>query len=237
MPDPITAITSALSIGSNLIKGNASEDAAQAQSDAAAQAQAENNRRYEEIVKLLDPYRQSGTQANTALGNIYGLNGDKAQQQYISNLQNSSIFKGLLQQGENSILQNASATGGLRGGNTQQALAKFSPQLLYGLLQDQAKGIGNLYQGGLSSVGTLATANQNLANNNSQLIQDQGAYRAGGILANGQSTANLLGSVGSALGSFGGGGGGGGFGFGSGGLGSIGSSFGGGFGDLSMGIF
>jgi hypothetical protein len=143
------------------------------------------------------------------------LQGPQAQQQAISALQASPQFQALQQQGENAILQNASATGGLRGGNVQAALAQFRPQILSSLIDQQYSRLG-----GLSSMGQLtnqniasmgqasgarqAAAGQQTAANISNLMGTQGAAQSGGIL--GQQSA-LSGGINQAFGAIQGAGG------------------------------
>jgi hypothetical protein len=59
-----------------------------------------------------------------------GLSGPEAQQEYVAQQEQSPAFQALARQQEEALLQNASATGGLRGGNVQGALAQFRPALL-----------------------------------------------------------------------------------------------------------
>ena len=56
----------------------------------------------------------------------------------------SPFYQSMLQQGEDTILRNASATGGLRSGNAQQALAQNSQNVLNNLVQQQLGGISGL---------------------------------------------------------------------------------------------
>jgi len=125
-------------------------------------------------------------------------------------IQSGPQFQAMTQQGENAILQNASATGGLRGGNVQGALAQFRPQLLNQLIEQQ---YGRL--GGLTSIGQNAAAgvgNAGMATGNSitNLLAQQGAAQAGGALGQAAGFGNALGGIGqgvglySALGGFGG---------------------------------
>ena len=114
-----------------------------------------------------DPYRHymehgraEGRQASYtkqgSLGaqeDLLGLNGADAQGRAISQIENSPYFSGLVKQGENAILQNASATGGLRGGNTQAALAQFRPNMLAAAIDQQYQRLG-----GLTSLGQNAAA-------------------------------------------------------------------------------
>lgn len=226
MPDPVSA---ALAVGSQVVGGilssnaqsDAAESAANAQSAASAAGIAEQRRQFDAVRELLKPYTEAGVGALGAQQDLLGLNGGTAQQGAYTALENSPAFTSLTKTGENAILQNASATGNLRGGNVQGALAQFRPQLLAQLIQSQ---FGNL--GGLTSIGQNAAAgvgNAGMAsgNNVTQLLQQQGAAQAGAALANGRANANAFGSIGGGLGLFagsgglGGSGGFGGFGFGS----------------------
>src|SRR5206468_3591196 len=85
-----------------------------------------------------DPNAGGGTTGGSlgAQQDILGLNGPDAQQAAINRLQTMPAFTSALTLGENRILQNASATGGLRGGNTQGALAYFAPSLLAQQIND-----------------------------------------------------------------------------------------------------
>lgn len=105
-------------------------------------------------------------------------------------------------QGENAILQNASATGGLRGGNVQGALAQFRPQLLSSLIQRQFQNLGGLTSIGQNAAAGTGSAGLQTGTNISNLFQQQGAAEAGGALANGRAQANAFGAVGGGLGLF-----------------------------------
>jgi hypothetical protein len=59
-----------------------------------------------------------------------GLTGQDAQAQAIEKIAQSPLLAELTRQGEEALLQNRAATGGLRGGNTQGALAQFRPAML-----------------------------------------------------------------------------------------------------------
>src|SRR5689334_2492332 len=126
-------------IAAGAMSANAQKDAASeasaAQRVSSAAGIAEQQRQFDAVQKLLSPYVNAGTSSLTQQQNILGLNGAGAQQQAISAIQNSPQFATLQKQGEQSLLSNASATGGLRGGNLQGALAQFSPSLLSQLIE------------------------------------------------------------------------------------------------------
>lgn len=197
---------------------NAAETASNAQTQSAQAGIAEQQRQFDAIQKLLAPYVQAGAPALAGQQDILGLNGAQAQQAAYAGLQNSPAFSSLAQQGENSILSNASATGGLRGGNTQAALAQFRPQLLSQLIDQQYSRLGGLTQLGQNSAAGVGTAGLQVGNNVSNLLQQQGAAQAGGALAQGRAQAGLYNNIGGAIGQFAGLGGFSGLGGGSGGL-------------------
>jgi|694.fasta_scaffold105586_3 hypothetical protein len=141
----------------------------------------------------LGAFQGAGVDAVAMQRALAGLDGPEAQQQAVAMLEQSPQFAAMLQQGENAILQNASATGGLRGGNTQAALAQFRPALLSSLIEQQYARLGGLAGAGQSAASNLAGIGQSTMMGTGQLqagyagsIADvlgaQGAYRAGGIL-------------------------------------------------------
>jgi hypothetical protein len=136
-----------------------------------------------EIQKLLQPYAQAGAGALTSQQALIGLGGPEAQQQAISGLESSPQFQALAQQGENAILQNASATGGLRGGNIQGALAQFRPALLSNLINQQYERLGGLTSVGGTQAARLGQFSQQTGANISNLMTGKGAAEAGGVLA------------------------------------------------------
>lgn len=170
-------------------QGDAAQDAANAQSQSAQKGINEQRRQFDAIQKLLAPYVTQGTEAFTQQGNLVGLNGAPAQQSAIGALQNSPEFAAYMQQGENGILQNASATGGLRGGNTQAALAQFRPNLLAALIGQQYSRLGGLAAIGQNSAVMQGNAGINTGNSISNMLQQQGAAQAGGALGQGASAA------------------------------------------------
>lgn len=178
----------------------AAKSAAEAQTQSADMGIAEQQRQFDAVQKLLAPYVNAGTGAVTNQQNLIGLGGNDAQQQAIEQLKKSAQFGQLAQQGENSILQNASATGGLRGGNVQAALAQFRPQLLNQLIQQQFSNLGGIAQLGQASAAGQASAGLQTGSNIANLYGQQGAAQAGQALAQGQANANFANSLTSGIG-------------------------------------
>lgn len=180
--------------------------AADAQVQAAQLGVDESRRQFDALQKLLEPYVKGGLQGLGGQMDLLGLNGNGAQQNAITALQQSPQFTSALQQGENSILQNASATGGLRGGNTQAALAQFSPALLAATLNDQYTKLGGLTSLGQSSAAGVGNAGLKTGSQVADLLQQQGAARAGGITGqaaiNRQSQQQAFNLIGNLVGGF-----------------------------------
>lgn len=185
-------------------QGESAERAAGIQAGASEAGIAENRRQFDELVRLMSPFVTQGTQAFGAQGALVGLGGSVAQQDAIRALEGSPQFTSLVQQGENALLQNAAATGGLRGGNIQSALAQFRPQILSSLIESQYNKLGGLSQMGQAAAAGQASAGIQSAGTVSDLLAQQGAARAGGVLGQGsvvrQTYQDMLGIAATAAG-------------------------------------
>jgi hypothetical protein len=184
-------------LGGSIANSRSIGQASQTQQQAAQGGIDETRRQYDEITKLLSPYTQAGAEALTQQQALLGLGAPGAQQESISAIEGSPQFQALQQHGENAILQNASATGGLRGGNVQGALAQFRPALLSSLINQQYERLGGLSSLGQSSAVRQGTFGQQAGASVSSLIGQQGRAEAGGILGQ-QST--LTGGINKAIG-------------------------------------
>jgi len=194
-------------LGSAALQGIAGQRAG-AQQAGAAQAGIDEQRRQFELTRAgLAPYQQAGAQAIGGYAPfqqagiqafqqqqaLAGLQGQPAQQQAISSLERSPLYQSLAKQGEEALLQRASATGGLRGGNIQAALAQFRPAMLQQLIDQQYARLGGLAGTGLQTTESLARMGQAAAGMQSQaglgtasnigsLLAQQGQAEAGGTL-------------------------------------------------------
>lgn len=167
-------------------------NAANLQYAASEKGIAEQKRQFDKIVEMMAPFVTGGQTAASAQQALLGLGGAEKQAQAIQALQSSPQMQAMLQQGENAILQNASATGNLRGGNTQGALATFRPQLLNQMIQQQFSNLGGLSQLGQASAANQASAGLQTGSNISNLLQQGGAAQAGGAIAQGNRLQNNL---------------------------------------------
>jgi hypothetical protein len=199
------AISTGLALlGGSLLSAGVQSSAARrgaAAQTASAQAGIEEQRRqFEAVRELLAPFVTGGTTAFGQQMALTGAAGADAQRAALQAIEQGPEFAALAQQGETAILQNAAATGGLRGGNVQGALAQFRPQILSGLIEQQYSRLGGLASAGQNAAAGVGTAGMQTGQNISSLMQQQGAARAGSALAQGQAFGNLIGSAGMAIG-------------------------------------
>lgn len=199
MPDPITALkVVGGGLGAGLIGGkhnSPAKDAAEAQERAAQLGIDETARQFNETKASLSPFVNAGTNALNSQLNLLGLNGNDAQGAAYNNIQSSPIFQGIAQQGNDAILANAAATGGLRGGDVQSALAKFQPALLQQFIQQQYGNLSGLSGAGQSAASGAGALGSQSSTNISNLLQNQGRAEAGGIIGKQNEQTALLNSV------------------------------------------
>lgn len=212
---------------SGMMQADAASSAASAQGASAQAGIDEQRRQFDKVQELLKPYSTAGEKALGGLEPfaaagapaleqqqaLLGLRGPEAQRKAISGIEQGGQFQALTQQGENALLQNASATGGLRGGNIQGALAQFRPQLLSSLIDQQYGRLGGLTAlgqtttqnlaglGQASAAGTGAAA-QTTGANIANLLGQQGAAQAGAEIAQGKAFGAIPAAISGGLGLF-----------------------------------
>jgi hypothetical protein len=220
------AVGGATLVAANM-QGQAAKSAAQTQAGAAAAGIDEQRLQFEKVQELLQPFTAAGEAAIQGLSPFaaagapalqaqqafLGLQGPEAERSAIERISGGQRFQELTRQGEEAILSRASATGGLRGGNVQAALAQFRPQLLNQLIDEQygrlggmttlgANTMGNIAQLGQASAAGVGSAAQTTGTNVGNLLGQQGAAMAGGQLALGQSAAAIPSAIAGGLGIF-----------------------------------
>jgi hypothetical protein len=218
MPDPVTALVVGGSqlIGSSM-QASAAGDAAAIQSGAAEAGIAEQRRQFDAMRELLKPYTEVGVPALKGLQPyaeagapaleqqqaLLGLRGPEAQRAAIAGIEGGAGYQAQVQAGEEALLQRASATGGLRGGNIQAALGQFRPQMLQQEIERQYGRLGgmadigrvtqqNLAQIGQSSAAGTGSAGLQTGTNVANLLSQQGAALAGGELGEAKAYGQLF---------------------------------------------
>jgi hypothetical protein len=165
MPGPAIALGAGM-IGSSLVGASGARAAGKAQMAASRRAGEANLQGTRESIasqekmfgiskELMDPFREAGLTGMEQMMALGGMSGPDAQREAMQGIQDSPEFNMLMDQSRQGLLSGASATGGLRGGDTQRAMAELSPNLLMGLADRQ---YGRLT--GLTNLGQASAAGQ-----------------------------------------------------------------------------
>jgi hypothetical protein len=213
MPDPTGGLlTAGLVIGGGALgagaKSRAATRAGQAQENAANMAIEEQRAAREQMRQLLAPYSDAGIPALQGLMDLAGLGTQQNQMQAFQQQEQSPLFQGIAAQGENAILQNASATGGLRGGNVQGALGQFRPALLNQFIEQQYGRLGGIASMGQNAAAGVGNAGMQTANQIGAQFGNIGAAQAGAALGRGSAQAGFFNMPANLLGTYLGAGGG-----------------------------
>jgi hypothetical protein len=193
MPEPVTALAvGGTALAGSVLQSNAARDAAGIQSGAAQSGAEEQRRQYDAMRELLKPYTEAGVPALQQQQAFLGLQGPEAERAAIERIRSGETFNALASQGEEALLQRASATGGLRGGNIQGALAQFRPQMLAGLIDQQYSRLGGMTALGQQSAAGVGSAGMQTGENVANLMGQAAAAQAGGQLGSAKAYGNFF---------------------------------------------
>lgn len=185
-------------VGSAVVGGvassKASKKAANSQTDAAQMGVNEQRYQFDKVVELLKPYVDAGEKGLQGQQDLLGLGTPEAQQAVIDQLQQSPQYTSLVRSGEEAMLQNAAATGGLRGGNLEESLLRFRPELLSNMISQQYNRLGDLTAMGQASAAGQAQLGQRTGENIANLYGNMGAAKAQNYIAQGQAIGNVANS-------------------------------------------
>jgi len=166
----------------------------------------ENRAAYGDVEKLYSPYSEAGLAGFQDYLRAIGQGTPEEEAAFLESIQTSPGYQAAYGAGNRNVLQNAAATGGLRGGNTQNALAEFGSGLFgqyYNQKLGQLQGLGEMGFGAAQGLGQARTGT---AGNIAGLYNQQGQTQAQGILAaqaaRQQAMSNFGGLAGAGLGAF-----------------------------------
>lgn len=159
----------------------------------------ETQRQFDVIRADYAPYRTAGLGGLTGLADLVGVNGSEAQRAGLVNIESSPALAAVIRQGEDAVLQNASATGGLRGGNIQRSLADFRADAFVDQLNQQIARLAGLAGIGQGSTNAVSQFGAQKAATVADLLNLQGQTKKQGILTRGGINASLWNNAGSFL--------------------------------------
>ena len=173
----------------------AANKAAAAQKAAAQKGIAFQQGMFDQTQGNMQPYMDAGANSLQQQQALSGALGPEAQQAAYDSVQNSAGFQSALNQGETSLLQNASATGGIRGGNTAGAMAQYAPQLLNQAIDQRYSQLGGLTQMGQASAAGIGAQGMNMANSVGGKLADMGQQQASSIMGQYNAQRGFIGDV------------------------------------------
>ncbi len=192
-------ISAGISAASEGQKAGAARDAAGAQERQAQAGIAEQRRQFDITQEQAEPFRQAGLSALGQQQALLGLSGQPAQQQAMDAFQESPGQAFLRQRGEQATLRNASAIGGLGGGEVRSELQRQGIGFAQQDLQNQLQRLGGIAGQGQVATSNVAQLGAQTSGNISNLLGNVGQAQAGGILGAGAAGSKFLGQVGGGL--------------------------------------
>jgi len=193
----------ALGAVGNAIKSGGEKRAAQRQADsiqnASDQSAATQQQMYEQGQQATQPYAQAGTEA---LSQMQGLTTPEGQADFYNQYTQGPQYQQMQQQAEQSTLRNASATGGLRTGQSNVALASIAPQLMNNAYSQQMQGLQGLASQGAGIAGQAAGLATNVGTNVGGTQYQGGVNASAPQYQANTATSNMLGNTMGQLGGF-----------------------------------
>ena len=131
------------------------------------------------------------------------MNGTTKQGSAIDQLKASPLYQSLYGNGQEAVLQNAAATGGIRGGNTERGLADFGRDTLAQTIQQQLSNLGGISSEGLGAATGLGSLCQSNSNAQTGLYGAMGSTASGATLGQGAINSSMWNNIGNFVGSLG----------------------------------
>ena len=179
---------------------SASKRAAKAQQKGVDTATQEQRRQFDITQQNLSPFQEAGVAALGQQQALIGLSGEEAQQQAFAGLAESPGQQFLRDRAQKNLVRNASAIGGLGGGNVRSALVQQGVGFAQQDLQNQFGRLGQIAGQGQGAATSIGQFGQSTSGNISNLALQSGNIRASGIQQQNQALQQGLGGLFSAVG-------------------------------------
>ncbi len=187
----MTSIVSGV-VGGIFGGADAASDASSVQAQAAREGVAEQRRQFNINQDNFQPFLEGGQSALGSELAFLGLSGQNQQQQALDQFSLRPDQQFIQQQGEQALLRNSAAIGGLGGGNVRRELQSFGQGTASQALSEQLNRLASLRGGGQTATSNLAQIGQQSASNIGAGLQASGAAQASGILGAQQANTGLV---------------------------------------------
>jgi hypothetical protein len=161
---------------------DSARDAARLQAASSDRGIAENRRQFDITQGNLKPFRDAGVGALEQQQALMGLSGNEAQEQAYNQFNESPGQRFLRQRQEKALLANASAIGGLGGGNVRTALQQQAVGFAQQDFDNQFSRLGQIAGQGQAATNTMGQFGAQNAANIAQMDKSGSEARASGIL-------------------------------------------------------
>lgn len=188
----LVAVGGATLLG-GVVASQGARSAASSQANAAQQGIDSQERMFQQGLDLQEPYREAGYGALTGLQSLTTPGG---RAQSLEDYYSGAEYQAIAEQQEGQVLRNASATGRLRSGGSEAALASIGPQLGQNYLSDQYNQLTGLANLGMGAASQGAMSANNLGTNIANLQGQAGQAQAGNQLAQANILSNSIGTLG-----------------------------------------
>jgi len=195
---------------------NASKKAANVQAQAARDAQAAQDRRYEDQKALQEPFRQGGLTAQQEIMQLLGIGGDKNAPGYGSlgksfgteQFQQDPGYAFRQSEGMKALERSAAARGNLMSGSTMKGIQRFGQDLASQEYQNafnryqteraaKLNPLQSLMGSGQSAANVMTGAAGQMGQNEAANLYNAGQARASGYIGSANALNNALGQIGS----------------------------------------
>jgi len=156
--------------------------AAQLEAEAADLAREQQQKQFETTQEQFRPFREAGVSALGQQQALLGLSGAPAQQEALQAFQESPGQAFLRQRGEQALLRQSAAIGGLGGGQVRSALQQQGIGFAQQDLQNQLARLGAMAGQGQAVTGTVGQLGAQAATRGGLLGMQGAQAQAGGIL-------------------------------------------------------
>lgn len=177
-------------IGGAIISGVVASKSASKQSKAIGQATdvatEEQRRQFDIAQENVRPQIEIGNLAREQLAASTGVRGAEAEQEFLSNFEESAGQKFLRERGEKSLLRGAASIGALGGGNVRKALVEQGIGVASQRLSERQNRLAALSGSGQTATANINQLGQSSAANISNLAVQSGVARASGIAGRNQ---------------------------------------------------
>lgn len=197
----LVAVAGATLVGS-VISSKSAKKGSKAQAQGQASAEEESRRQFDLTRQDFAPFQEAGVAALNQQQALLGLGGQEEQDAAFAAFEKSPGQQFIRDRAQKNLLRNASAIGGLGGGNVRKALVEQGAGFAQQDFQNQFARLGQVAGQGQAATTNVAQIGGNISQNIANQAIQSGQNRASGIAQQNQITQGTLGGLANLFGQF-----------------------------------